>query len=275
MTAEPSALLKAGDPEGALAALQDKVRADPADARLRIFLFQLLCVLGDWKRAVTQLKVAAEMDESATTMAQAYRETIICENFREKVFAGEKEPLIFGKPQEWIALLVEALKALAAGKAQEAADLRSRAFEMAPGAPGTLNETPFEWIADADMRLGPILEVIVNGKYFWMPFTAIHALRVEPPSDLRDYVWTPGNLTLHNGGEHVVMIPTRYPGTSATKDGSAMLARSTDWTDAGAETFVGTGQRLLATDAGDTALLELRTLSVDPVPGDDTAEGDG
>lgn len=274
MAAEPSDLLKAGDPGGALAALQDKVRASPADARLRIFLFQLLCVMGDWKRAVTQLKVAAEMDEAATTMARAYREAIICENFREKVFAGEKEPLLFGKPQEWMALLIEALKALAGGRAEKAAELRARAFEMAPAASGDLNGERFEWIADADMRLGPVLEVIVNGKYFWMPFTAIHALRVEPPADLRDAVWTAGNLTLQNGGEFVVMIPTRYPGTVASQDGSAMLARSTEWVDAGGETFVGVGQRLFATDAGDTAILDLRSLSVDPQP-EETAGSDG
>lgn len=275
MAAEPSELLRAGDPKGALSALQEKVRANPADARLRIFLFQLLCVLGDWKRAVTQLKVSAEMDEAATTMAQAYREAIVCENFREKVFAGEKEPLLFGKPQEWMALLIEALKALAAGRPEQAAEMRARAFEMAPATPGELNGTRFEWIADADMRLGPVLEVIVNGKYFWMPFTAIHSLRIDPPADLRDAVWTAGNLTLQNGGEFVVMIPTRYPGTVAAGDGAAMLARSTDWSDVGADTFVGTGQRLFATEAGDTALLDVRTLSVDPLPVDDTDGGDG
>ncbi len=273
MSAEPSELLKAGDPKGALAALQDKVRANPADARLRIFLFQLLCVLGDWKRAITQLKVAAEMDEAAVTMAQAYREAIICENFREKVFAGEKEPLLFGKPQEWMALLIEALKALAAGRAEQAAELRAKAFDLAPAAPGELNGERFEWIADADMRLGPVLEVIVNGKYFWMPYTAIGSLRVEPPADLRDAVWTAGNLTLQNGGEFVVMIPTRYPGTLAAGDGSALLARSTDWIDAGGETFAGIGQRLFATDKGDTAILDLRSLSVDPV--EETAGTDG
>lgn len=275
MTAEPSALLKAGDPKGALAALQDQVRANPADARLRIFLFQLLCVLGDWKRAVTQLKVAAELDEAATTMAQAYREAIICENFREKVFAGEKDPLIFGKPQEWIALLVEAVKALAAGRAEEAAGLRARAFEMAPVTPGALNGARFEWIADADMRFGPLLEVIVNGKYFWMPFSAIHELKCEAPEDLRDTVWTPANLTLQNGGEFVVMIPTRYPGTHLNDDGSALLARSTDWSDVGSETFVGQGQRLFATEAEDTAIMDLRSLQVDPVPEAEAAAADG
>ncbi|MEM0897366.1 MAG: type VI secretion system accessory protein TagJ, partial [Verrucomicrobiota bacterium] len=126
-----------------------------------------------------------------------------------------------------------------------------------------------------DMRLGPILEVIVNGKYFWMPFTAIHALRCEPPADLRDAVWTPANLTLQNGGEFVVMIPTRYPGTTSSSDGTAKLARATDWVDAGADTYVGIGQRLLTTDAGDTALMELRALSVDPMPGGETAMENG
>ena len=273
MTTTPADLLKANDVTGALAALTEQVKARPADAKLRIFLFQLLCVTGEWKRAVTQLKVAAEMDAGAETMARAYREAIICETFREKVFAGEKEPLIFGEPQEWVALLIEALKLLSGGHAEKAAELRARAFDAAPAATGEINGTRFAWIADADMRLGPVLEVIVNGRYFWMPFTAISALRVEPPTDLRDSVWTAGHLTLQNGGEFVVMIPTRYPGTAGAGDGAAMLARSTSWADAGAETFTGIGQRLLATDEGDTALMDLRTLQVDAAPG--AAQPDG
>ena len=49
--------LKGGDPAAALAHLQEQVRAKPADARLRIFLFQLLCVTGQWDRALNQLSV--------------------------------------------------------------------------------------------------------------------------------------------------------------------------------------------------------------------------
>ena len=81
--------LKSGDLPDALAALQDAVRKDPSDQKLRVFLFQLLCVTGDWNRAVAQLKLSAEMDSAAIPMAQAYREAIICEVYREKVFAGE------------------------------------------------------------------------------------------------------------------------------------------------------------------------------------------
>ena len=146
--------------------------------------------------------------------------------------------------------------------AAEAAALRDRAFEAAPAATGEINGMPFEWIADADMRLGPLLEIIINGRYFWMPFTAIGSMIVEPPKDLRDCVWMPATLTLRNGGDVVALIPTRYAGTLTHGNDAAKLARATDWRDAGGDTFLGVGQRLFATDAGDTPIMELRTLSI-------------
>ena len=265
--------LKSGDLDGALAALQDAVRADAANAKLRIFLFQLLCIRGDWKRAVAQLKVCGELDPAAVPMAQTYREGIICEVYREKVFAGEKDPLIFGEPQEWIALMVEALKAEAAGKFQQAADTRARAFDAAQTLTGAINDVPFEWVADADMRLGPLLEVIVNGRYFWMPFTAISHLTMEPPADLRDAVWTPANLTVANGGDVVALIPTRYAGTTTLGDDAAKLAKTTEWRDVGGEMFEGVGQRIITTDKGDTAIMDIRLLKMDvPVPAEATEE---
>ena len=265
MSADATDLLKSGDLTGALAALQAQIRSNASDPKLRIFLFQLLCVMGDWKRAITQLKLCAELDALAIPMAQTYREAIICEVFREKVFAGEKDPLIFGEPLEWIAMMIEANRALAGGNAAQAADLRDKAFGQVPDAGGTLNGAQFDWIADADMRLGPLLEIIVNGRYFWMPFSAIGTLTVEAPEDLRDAVWTAANLKLQNGGEFVALIPTRYVATSASGDHAAMLARATTWADAGSETHIGTGQRLLTTGETDVAIMDLRTLEMDPV----------
>lgn len=256
----PEDHLKSGDLTATLATLQEKVRADPADAKLRIFLFQLLCVLGDWKRAITQLKLSAEMQPSALMMAQTYREGIICEVYREKVFKGEKDPMIFGEPEPWLALLIEAQKMLAQGNPAGAAQLREQAFEDAPMTSGTANGAPFEWIADADMRMGPVLEVIVNGRYFWLPLTQIAKLVIEPPEDLRDAVWTAATLTLRNEGEVVALIPTRYAGTPERGNDAAKLARATDWQDAGGETFVGVGQRQFATESDDIALLDLREL---------------
>jgi type VI secretion system protein ImpE len=258
-------LLKAGDLSGALASLQDAVRANPDDAKLRVFLFQLLCVIGDWKRAVAQLKLCAQLDAAALPMAQTYREAIICEVFREKVFAGDKDPLIFGEPQDWVALLAQGLKALAQGKPDRAAELREEAFDKAPTTSGSLDEQDFEWIADADMRLGPVLEIIVNGKYFWMPFNVLSSLRIDPPQDLRDTVWTAANLTLQNGGELVALIPTRYAGTAERGSDAMKLSRTTEWEDLGNDMFAGLGQRLLTTDQSDVSLMDTRNFQFAPV----------
>ncbi len=269
----PEEHLKAGDLEATLKALQEKVRAKPADAKLRIFLFQLLCVRGDWERAIAQLKVSAELDEGATMMAKTYREAIICEVYRAKVFAGDKEPLVFGEPEEWLALLIEAQKLLARGETAHAAELRGRAFEAAPAVAGTLNGTPFAWIADADTRLGPVLETIVNGRYFWLPFSQIRALSAEEPGDLRDAVWTATTLTLVNGGEVPALVPTRYAGTVAHGSDAEKLARATRWEDLGHDCFAGLGQRLLATDSEDVALMDLRELTLGEAPAAIEQEG--
>jgi type VI secretion system protein ImpE len=266
-------LLKAGDLAGALAALQENIRARPEDAKLRIFLFQLLCVQGNWDRAVAQLKLCAQLDASALPMAQTYREAIICEVFREKVFRGEKDALIFGEPQDWLALLGQALKALAQGQSARAAALREEAFDKAPTSAGEIDGTGFDWIADADMRLGPVLEIIINGKYFWMPFNVLSSLRFDPPVDLRDTVWTAANLTLRNGGELVGLIPTRYAGTAERGTDAMRLSRTTRWDDLGDGLFAGLGQRLFATDGGDHALMDLRNLQV--MAAADGDEGDG
>src|SRR6188768_292648 len=101
--------LRDGDPLAALPQLQEAVRANPADAKLRIFLFQLLSVLGQWERALNQLDVAAELDPVALAMAQMYREALHCEVLRTQVFEGKKSPVVFGEPEQWLALLIESL----------------------------------------------------------------------------------------------------------------------------------------------------------------------
>src|ERR1043166_6747830 len=99
MTLAPAAeqSLKNGDPAAALAALQEQVRAKPADAKLRIFLFQLLCVVGKWDRALNQLGVASGLDPSALAMAQTYGDAVRCDAIRTGVFEGRKSPMIFGE----------------------------------------------------------------------------------------------------------------------------------------------------------------------------------
>jgi type VI secretion system protein ImpE len=260
--ATPQELLSAGDPAQALAALQAQVRDKPGDAKLRVFLFQLLSVLGQWERAMAQLEVCGQLDAGTLAMVQTYREAIKCEAVRGAVFAGKTTPVIFGQPAEWIALLVQALSHDAQGHPEQAQQLRAQAFEAAPTTSGTLNGEAFDWIADADSRIGPVLEVVLNGRYTWVPFEALSAVKVEEPEDLRDMVWAPAHLTFSNGGDSVALVPTCYPGTREQADGKLKLARGTEWQPLGREQYAGLGQRLLSTSAAELGLLEVRDITL-------------
>ncbi|MFM2053871.1 MAG: hypothetical protein RL456_1908 [Pseudomonadota bacterium] len=277
-SAEAEALLASGDLSAALMSLQQQVRRRPADARLRVFLFQLLALLQQWERAGNQLKVCGELDAGTLAMVATYREALQAETVRQAVMTGRTTPMVFGRPQAWVGLLVQALVAEAADDADGAAVLRARALEEAPATAGTLDGEPFDWIADADSRLGPVLEVVLRGRYGWLPFASVSRIVVEPPGDLRDLVWTPAHLTLPHGGETVALIPTRYAGRDlgvyldTARNDALLLARRTDWHALDPrhhpDQYRGLGQRVLATSGPEKGLLDVREIVL-------AADGDG
>lgn len=277
----PVELLRSGRPDEALDALKDCIRAEPAEAKHRIFYFQLLCIGGDWDRALAQLNLSAEMDPAALAMAQTYREAIRCEALRRDVFAGVRTPLVFGEPPQWLGLLLEALRLSSKGDAAASQELRAEAFDAAEAVPATIDGTTVDWIADADPRLGPVLEAIVNGRYFWIPFQNIRRIDVEEPQDLRDCVWMPAHFEWINGGDAVGLIPTRYPGSESSDDEAIRLARKTVWNDLGSELFVGSGQRAFATPEEEFPLMNVRQILIrsvtddSAVTGSDDGDGDG
>jgi len=264
--------LRGGDPVAALAQLQEQVRARPEDPKLRIFLFQLLCVLGRWDRALNQLNVASTLDPSAMAMAQTYGDAVRCEGVRAGVFAGKRSPMVFGAPEEWLALLIESLLEGGRGNESRARQLHELAFDGAPTSQGDIDGRPFSWIADADARLGPVLEAVVNGRYYWIPFNRLAKLQLEPPEDLRDVVWMPAHLEFENGGESVALIPTRYVGSEQSDDGLVIMSRKTIWREAAPEIHQGIGQRILTTDTDELPLMEVRTITFSGAS-DEAADG--
>lgn len=263
-------LIAAGDPQGALKLLQQQVRTRADDVKLRTFLFQLLSVLGQWQRALTQLGVCGELDAGTLAMVNTYREALQCEAVREAVFAGRTLPHAFGRPEPFVALLAEALQADARGDAAASARLRGEALDLAEPVAGTLNGEAFEWIADADSRLGPLLEVIINGRYGWVPFSQLARVVVEAPSDLRDLVWLPAQLMFPNGGETVALIPTRYAGSAESTEAAIQMARKTEWLALGEEHYRGLGQRVLTSSASELGLLDVREIVIQG-----SSDGDG
>lgn len=268
---DPLQALRDGDLATAISELQDQVRNSPEKPELRVFLFQLLSIMGQWHRAITQLKVAGEMDPANLAMAKTYEVALRCEVLREEVFSGKRSPLIFGDPAEWVAKLIQAVKLQAEGKSSQADALRKKALEVAPATGGTIDGSRFEWIADADSRLGPIIEAVVNGKYYWIPAHRIHKINLEPPADLRDMVWSPAHFIWANGGEAFGFIPTRYVG-SQSADSTLALARKTEWQALSDTDYSGLGQRVLATDVDDYPLLEIREICLDTLEETDAPE---
>lgn len=266
----PQTLIREGRLADALAAVQDQVRKDAGNPKHRILLFQLLCVMGEWKRALNQLNVAGELDAAALPMVQTYREAIQCEALRREIFKGAHAPLIFGQPPAWLALLVDALRHEAAADHARAAAMRAQAFEAAPPSAGSIDGQRFAWLADADGRLGPVLEAIINGRYFWVPMQHVRRIAFDAPSDLRDTVWTPASFTLANGAETVALVPTRYEGTLSGGDDALLLARRTEWSEDGH----GLGQRMLVTDAGEYALMDVHVIELDEVGAAADADAD-
>jgi type VI secretion system protein ImpE len=246
--------------------LRRMIQKQPQRSDLRIFLFQLYCVQGEWVKAATQLDVLLELDPSAKPMVETYREALRCEVLRRDVFEGKRSPLVLGKPQDWLAGMLEALRLDAGGHHDAAADLRARSLEAAPATAGTLDDQPFAWLADADSRLGPVVEAIINGKYYWVPVSRLMRIEIEKPADLRDFVWAPATLTLANGAANVALIPTRYPGTEREADGPLRLARATDWREQPGGAWHGVGQRMLTTDQAEVALLDVRTVTLQCEP---------
>ncbi len=264
MPAEES--LRDGRVKDALTELQDQVRKDPGNSGYRVFLFQLLCVLGDWDRARDQLKVLADLDAGSLALVHVYGAAVSCEELRRDVFAGTRTPLVLGEPLPWLALLFQALATTGPDAAVRAKTIRAEAFEQAVAVPGAVDGKEFEWIADADPRVGPVCEAIIDGRYYWVPFERIQAVTIEAPSALRDKVWAPATLTLANGGQTAALLPARYPGSEASGDGLIQLARKTEWDEVAPETFYGRGQRMLATDTEEYSLLNVRRIDLRGVP---------
>src|SRR5688500_10651032 len=104
MTVPPEieSLLKAGDLHGALAAVKAAIRKSPSDPDLRFTLCQVLSATGDWEGASNQLVAFSDLTGSQSPLPIIFNDVLKAEVMRKLVFQGEKLPVIFGEPPEWV-----------------------------------------------------------------------------------------------------------------------------------------------------------------------------
>lgn len=255
-------LLASGDVAAARQQLIEEVRANPGDVGVRMFLFQMCALLGEWDRAKAQLETLAKLDPEARMLSVAYTQCIAAEQTRAAVFAGtETAAMLY--PVAWGDALVAAIRARQQGDAAAADALYAEAFDAAPTTAGTTDTgISFDWIADADPRLGPVTEAIIAGRHGLMPFCALESLTITPPSDLRDTVWIQAEFGIAGGARVAGFVPLRYPGSETSDDAAIVRGTATGWAeDAGGEYPL--GHRLFAfSDESEVPVQELRELTL-------------
>jgi type VI secretion system protein ImpE len=224
-------LFQAGKLKEAVQALNAEVRDNPTDAQRRTFLFELLCFAGEYDRAEKQLNVLAQSNKQAELGAVLYHSALHATRTRQGLFDKKDFPQNGGADQDFA---------------------------------GTLNGKPFEWIVDADPRIGPRLELFAAGAYLWIPFEHIIAIQLQPPERLRDLLWIPALVQTGPAfkdrelGE--VLIPVLYPSSSAHEDEAVRLGRATAWIDGDGGDPLPVGQKTFLVDGEEIPLLEIRNL---------------
>lgn len=222
------ALFQAGKLNEAVTALGAEVRDNPADARRRTFLFELLCFQGEYDRAEKHLKVLAGAGPEAQMGAALYLSALHAERVRQQLFASQDYPPV------------------PAGEGSRK---------------GTLNGKAFESFEDSDPRIGPRLELFAAGAYLWIPFEHIESIEVQAPARLRDLLWIPAVVRTgpaFRGTElGEVLLPVLAPFSYKDADDAVRLGRATGWDEVDGLN-VPFGQRLFCVDGEDIPILEVR-----------------
>jgi type VI secretion system protein ImpE len=109
-----------------------------------------------------------------------------------------------------------------------------------------------------------MLELILEGKYYWVPFAASAALPCPRPPTCGTSFRLPAQFVWTNGGEASGHIPARYPRSESSPDGGLRLARKTEWQELPEETLSAWASASSVTDRG-TFLLECRIVTSLPL----------
>lgn len=266
--------LRAGKLQECQTEVITRLKQSPDDVELRICLFQLFCLTAQLDRALGQLTALAELSDQTLAMKNTYQSIIQAEQTRLQVFMGQQTVTIFGSSPAWCEHYVKALQNYCTNQLSQSQQDIAIGAEQAPAIAGKINGEAFQWLADADVRLGPILEVIINGKYYWLPQASITQIKFESVEDLRDLVWLPCHITLVGLGEMIAFIPTRYPNLNShsgqeydvgekysAENNPYLLAQATDWQEPLPQFFIGNGLRTLLTDQGEYPLTQITDIT--------------
>jgi type VI secretion system protein ImpE len=249
---------QAGRLSEAIAEATEQVKKAPADIDRRALLCELLCFLGDLDRADHHLDAISRQDTTVVPGVSLLRQLIRADHHRRQFFAEGRVPELVNQPSEDIRLRLQASIDLREERRAEAAELLAQANENA-GCACTANGQPCENFRDLDDLTATIFEVFSpTGKYFWIPMAEVESIEFRAPNRPLDLLWRPALMSVRNGPEGEVYLPTLYPGSHTVDEVRTRLGRTTDW-DERDGIVRGIGQRMFLLGEEAATLLDLQT----------------
>ncbi|MGD9853113.1 MAG: type VI secretion system accessory protein TagJ [Nitrospirales bacterium] len=253
-------LLDQGNLTKAIQSLIQEVKAHPADGRARTFLFELYCFAGELDRAKTHLEALDSQDPKIDLGIEFYRKVLKAEEARRQVYEGKGTPKFFSGCPDYLQGHLDALNSIREHCPAEGTRLLIAAQEKRPAIQGNCDGQAFTEFADSDDLLAPVLEVIAQDGYFWLPLSQITHLSISPPKHLRDLLWIPAHVETQETAIGVV-LPVLYPGSHNDSNDLLKLGRMTDWKHGPDEFNKGVGQHVFIIDDSEKGILEIKELT--------------
>jgi type VI secretion system protein ImpE len=249
----------------AIAAITEEVKQAPQNIYKRDFLRELLCVVGDYERADKQLDIIVQEDARAAVGAVLIKQLICAEQARQQCFTEGRMPEFMGDLSAALRWHLQALAALRDDQPQQAYEYLQKADTERLVVHGKYNGKFFNGIRDLDDTCASFFEVFSsNGKYYWIAFGQIKQIEFYAPLCPTDLIWRRAQLSIINGPEGEVFIPSIYVNTLAN-DEQARLGYKTDWQGGGDKPVIGTGQRLLLIGDEAVPIMEIKELSINHI----------
>jgi type VI secretion system protein ImpE len=254
-------LLDRGQLSLAIGQVKESLKNTPEDISTRLFLFDLLCLAGELDQSAELLGHVEDQSGAMQPAVETCSQVLAAEKARRAFFEAQGEPHFLTAPPEYAALHIEALKLQKEKRCSGASELLERALDLQPALAGEVDGEVFEEFGDADVFLGPFLEVFADRKYVWLPFEQIRWIEIIRPVESRDRIWARAKIHANAGSLGEVRLPVIYPGSSGHPDEAMKLGRLTDWIDLGEGLSRGIGQRLFLIDGQEIPMLEIEEIS--------------
>jgi type VI secretion system protein ImpE len=254
------ALLRSGKLDEAIEHLNGEVKRNPTDIDRRARLAELLCIAGNLERADTVLSAIADIDPGAMVGVALFRQLVRAAQARVQFFSEGRLPEFVVKPDALIEIELRAAIALHEGDLSGLATLVAQREEGRKAVAGSADGEEFDDFRDLDDLAAAHIEVFTStGKYFWIPVSDIEFIELRKPESQRDLLWRRAQVSVADGPDGEVFLPTIYPATQMSP--AHRLGHLTEFDNAAERVSIGKGLRTFLVGEGSKSIRELGRIS--------------